>query len=316
MATNHYFNHFTSSADQALAESLMIESIKMYGMDVHYMPRHMVNEDKLWGESALVQFKEQRVIEMYIKSIDGFEGEGDFISKFGLEIKDEITLTVAKRRWTDLGLTTDGRDTSPKEGDLIYFPLTESLFEVKFVEDEPIFYQTGALQSFDLVCEMFNYSDEDIDTGVEKLDQIEVENAAVYEYTLDSATIAGTFTKGEMVYQGDNWEARTAGGEVVSWNTTTKVLQLMNITADFSTAKNVIQYPYGVLLEDGSTLVQEDEIYKILYDTTASYTLTSHTTSDAAESTTDSLANNVTIETEADLIIDFSEGNPFSDGNI
>ena len=147
-----------------------------------------------------------------------------------MEIKDEITLTVAKRRWADLGFTTDGRDTSPKEGDLIYFPLTESLFEIKFVEDEPIFYQTGALQSFDLVCEMFNYSDEDIDTDVETLDQIEVDNAAVYEYTLDSATISGTFTKGEMVYQGDNWEDRTAGGEVVSWNTTTKVLQLIPVS--------------------------------------------------------------------------------------
>ena len=103
MATNHYFNHFgTNTAAQRLVESIIIESIKVYGIDVHYMPRTLINEDKLFGEDRISQFKDSRVIEMYIKNVDGFEGEGSFVSNFGLEVSDQITLTVYRRRWTEL----------------------------------------------------------------------------------------------------------------------------------------------------------------------------------------------------------------------
>ena len=171
MATNPYFNHHgKNTADQRLVENLLIESIKTYGVDVNYCPRTLVYEDLLLGQDSISEYNSAHTIEMYIKTIDGFEGEGDFVAKFGLQIKDQITFTVSRRRWSELGLVGDGRETSPKEGDIIYFPVTNALFQVLFVEDESIFYQTGALQTYDLLCEMFTYSDQKLNTGIEAID--------------------------------------------------------------------------------------------------------------------------------------------------
>ena len=173
MATNHYFNNFgTNTADQRLIENVIIESIKVYGIDVHYMPRTQVNTDSIFGEDRLSQFKDARTIEMYIKSVDGFEGEGTFVSNFGLEVRDQITFTVARRRFQELNFEGSGRDEEPKSGDIIYFPLSKSLFEILDVQGTNTFYQTGALQTFDLVCELFKYSDEALDTGIDTIDKI------------------------------------------------------------------------------------------------------------------------------------------------
>ena len=122
MATNQYFNHHgTNTPENRLIENLMIESIQTYGIDVYYLPRTLNNEDTLLGEDASASYDSAHTIEMYIKTVDGFEGSGDFIAKWGLQIKDQITFTVAKRRWQELGLSTDGRAKIPHEGDLIYF---------------------------------------------------------------------------------------------------------------------------------------------------------------------------------------------------
>jgi hypothetical protein len=185
MATNHYFNHYgTNTPDQRLIEDIIIESIKVYGIDVNYMPRTLVNEDKIFGEDRVSQFKDSRAIEMYIKNVDGFEGEGTFVSNFGLEVRDQITLTVSRRRWTQLNFEGGGRDKEPKAGDLIYFPLTDGLFQIMHVQDTNTFYQTGSLQTFDLVCELFAYSDEKIDTGIEEIDDIEVQQSFVRTFEL------------------------------------------------------------------------------------------------------------------------------------
>ena len=168
MATNQYFNHHgTNTPENRLIENLMIESIKTYGIDVYYLPKTLNNEDTLLGEDASSSYDSAHTIEMYIKTVDGFEGSGDFIAKWGLQIKDQITFTVAKRRWQELGLATDGRAKIPHEGDLIYFPITKALFQILFIEDEAIFYQTGQLQSYDMLCEMFTYSDQKFDTGID-----------------------------------------------------------------------------------------------------------------------------------------------------
>ena len=161
MATNQYFNlHGTNTPEQRLIENLNIEAIKTFGIDVYFCPRTLNDEDTLMGEDNTSSYNSAHTIEMYIKSVDGFEGEGDFISKFGLQIKDQITFTVARRRWAELNVQGEGRADAPAEGDLIYFPTTGSLFQVMFVEDESIFYQTGGLQVYDLLCEMFFYSDQ------------------------------------------------------------------------------------------------------------------------------------------------------------
>lgn len=175
MATNLFFNNYAFSQEQNLIEDLIIESIKIYGFDCYYLPRTLVAEDSLFGEDTLSKFDDAYLIEMYIKSVDGFEGEGDFLSKFNIEIRDEMVLTVSQRRF---GEEVEVQDTTedigrPSEGDLIYFPLNNKIFEVKFVEHEAIFYQMGSLQTYDLRCELFEYSHERLDTGIGVIDGIE-----------------------------------------------------------------------------------------------------------------------------------------------
>ena len=130
MPTNQYVNHFGDTPEQNLIHDLLIESIKFYGMDVHWMPRiTSVNPDSILGEDTLESFNIQHPIEMYIKNVEGFEGEGEFLSKFGLDIRDQITFTVAIRRFNQL---QSGYER-PREGDLIYFPLNKKLFQIQFV---------------------------------------------------------------------------------------------------------------------------------------------------------------------------------------
>lgn len=180
MTSNLYFNNHAFHGEQNLIEDLIVESIKIYGLDVQYLPRTIVAEDSFFGEDPLSKFTDSYEMEMYIKNVEGFEGEGDFLSRFNLEIRDQITFTVSQRRWAEevtLGDThTDDEGNNigrPAEGDLIYFPLTGKIYEVKFIEHESIFYQMGALQTYDLTCELFQYSHEVIDTGRTAIDQIE-----------------------------------------------------------------------------------------------------------------------------------------------
>jgi len=287
MATNPYFNHHgTNTPENRLIENLMIESIKTYGIDVYYLPRTLNNEDTLMGEDASASYNSAHTIEMYIKTVDGFEGSGDFIAKWGLQIKDQITFTVAKRRWQDLGLSTDGRAKIPHEGDLIYFPITKALFQILFIEDEAIFYQTGQLQSYDMLCEMFTYSDQSFNTGIDTIDAIERTHSYSIDFTMNSGS--GNYTVGETVYQGDSLAEATVKGEVGSWNSTTKILNLLNMTGNFSGTVNIIG--------DSSS---------------ASYSITSFDAQTSAANTAATSTSNSDIEAEADAIIDFTEGNPF-----
>jgi len=179
MATNLYFNNHAHQQQQWLIEDLVIESIKIYGIDCYYMPRTLVSEDTIWGEDTLSKFEDAYPLEMYVKNVDGFEGEGDFLSKFGLEIRDEMTLTIAQRRFQEEvdNSVIPTNDTTgiarPAEGDLIYFPLNGKIFEVKFVEHEAIFYQMGSLQTYDLRCELFEYSHQEFNTDISEIDSVE-----------------------------------------------------------------------------------------------------------------------------------------------
>ena len=322
MATNHYFNHYgTNTPDQRLVESIVIESIKSFGIDVHYMPRTEVNTDAIFGEDRISKFEDARMVEVYIKSIDGFEGDGTFVSNFGLEVRDQITFTISRRRFIDLNFETGNRDKEPLEGDLIFFPLSDSLFEIKHVQDTNVFYQMGGLQTFDLVCELFEYADEAIDTGIDELDKIEREESYTIEFTLGSGS--GTYNVGENAYQGSAGYANSSiKGEISNWDSGTSKLKLINVIGTFSTSDNIYESPYSIQLEDDSTLLLDDEDTntpnsstegKPIWESTASFAIS---TFDDQEQSTDPSANNVGIETVADSIIDFTEGNPFSEGNI
>ncbi len=155
--------------EQTLIEDLIIESIRVFGVDVWYMPRTLRSVDDLLNEDDLSTFDRAYMIEMYVKNVEGFEGDGQFLSKFGLQIRDSMTLSVAMRRFSeDVGLYDE--QVRPNEGDLIYFPLNRKVFEVMYVDNKPIFYQMGALQMYDLRCELFEVSNERFNTGVEEID--------------------------------------------------------------------------------------------------------------------------------------------------
>ena len=171
MATNFYFSNFSNTGEQDLIESLIIETIKIFGIDCWYMPRTLGAEDKLLNEDDLPNFSQAYMIEMYVKNVEGFEGDGQFLSKFGLQIRDSMTLSVSMRRFKeDVGAYDE--QVRPNEGDLIYFPLNKKIFEIMFVDNKPIFYQMGALQMYDLRCELFEYSNETFNTGNPSIDSL------------------------------------------------------------------------------------------------------------------------------------------------
>jgi len=227
MTTNKYFRPFTYGRQQDLAEDLIVQAIKIYGLDIKYLPRTLRNVDPLLGEDPTSTFDDAVDIEVYVKNVQGFEGEGDFLSKFNLQINDSITFTMARKRWnqittamliTEVGYNyqVESADTNswgntqcimleagngnnysittprPFEGDWIYFPLNKKLYEIKFVEHEAIFYQHGKLYTYDLNCELVDRIGPDaIATGNTDIDAIGTrydQNILLYQTMLENGT--------------------------------------------------------------------------------------------------------------------------------
>jgi len=184
MAVNHYFQQgkgIGSTEEQRLYEDLIIEGLKIYGQDIYYLPRSLVNQDIILGEDTLSRFRTAHVVEMYMETTEGFAGEQEIINKFGLEIREDTTFMISKRRWQDQvdsahTMIVEGR---PNEGDIIYMPLMNSFFEIQFVEDQEPFFQLGNLPVYKLRCTRWEYSSERLDTGVTDIDSAED------QYTLD-----------------------------------------------------------------------------------------------------------------------------------
>jgi hypothetical protein len=170
MATNVFFRNYDHFNTQNLIDDLVIESIRMYGIDLYYLTRQLESVDEILNEDDLSIFNRAYQMEMYVKSVDGFGSEGDFLSKFGLTIRDQVTFTVAFRTFERYVTRKDTSKMRPNEGDLIFFPLNNKFFKIMHVEHESVFYQTGALQVYDLKCELFEYSNERFQTGVEVID--------------------------------------------------------------------------------------------------------------------------------------------------
>jgi len=184
MAVNHYFqggNGIGNTNEKRLHEDLIIEGLKIYGLDVYYLPRTIVNRDLILGEDTASRFDDSYLLEMYMETTEGFAGEQDVINKFGLEIREDTTFMLAKRRWQDAvdsahTMVVEGR---PNEGDIIFVPLMNSFFEIQFVEDQEPFFQLGNLPVYKLKATRWEYSSEKIDTGITDID------AAEDKYTLD-----------------------------------------------------------------------------------------------------------------------------------
>lgn len=231
MSTNFYFNNFTNSQEQVLIENLVLESIKMYGHDVFYCPRTLIAKDEIYEEDALSEYNSSYLIDMYIRSYESYEGDGQFLSKFGLEIRDQVTFTVSVRNFMDEIGSVEMIDR-PQEGDLIYLPMADRLMYVKYVNKTPVFYQMGAIQMYDLVCEMFEYSSEKLNTGIKAIDDIERDlslSLDLYSIKTTDGFILTT-QEGDAIIQGgydfvsqagdpfeDNTEFEEGGDSILDW---------------------------------------------------------------------------------------------------
>lgn len=183
MATNPFFRNIDNVYEQNLIDDLVIESIQIYGLDVKFVTRLHSNVDRILNEDDLPTFDKYYDFEVYIKNVDGFEGEGDFLSKFGLQIRDSITFTVAIRTFERFVTREDDTRKRPLEGEMIFLPLNGKMYKIQHVEHESIFYQSGSLQVYDMRCELAEYSGETFDTGYYEIDNyfadIDTSNASV-----------------------------------------------------------------------------------------------------------------------------------------
>lgn len=171
MASNFFFNNFSSSPEQNLIEDLIAESIKMYGIDIYYIPRKINNRDAVYREAAYSTYENAYLVEVYIKTVDGFQGDGEFLSKFGIEVRDQIVFTMSRRSFTSEVSNYDF-ELRPLEGDLIWLPLTQSLYQIKLADVKPIFFQMGSLQSYDLTCELYEANSDKFSTGIADIDNV------------------------------------------------------------------------------------------------------------------------------------------------
>jgi hypothetical protein len=304
MPRSVYFSQSVAS-EQSVYEDLIIESLKIYGQDVYYIPRNLVSRDTVLGEDKASSFDDAYMIEAYIENPEGFDGSGDLYQKFGLEIRDEATFVISRRRWTNLvGVWNNTVETiRPMEGDLIFLPMTNKFFEISFVEHEQPFYQLSNLPVYKLNCSLFEYNDEDFDTGVDAIDITEIKNAYQVPITV-SLTGGNHFELGETVTQ-----VITTDPAVSVYGTIQTISKNSDIAAKIGVSN------IGVT---GSTEAKDFIISDTLGLTGSKSGNTCFAISidDVADNTTfanDGAASNNAFEIEADGFLDFTESNPFGD---
>ena len=293
MAVNPYFNKFKNLPEQNLVESLIIENIKIHGMEMYYIPRNMLNRDDLFGEAAYSRFESFKMIEMYMDSTNSFEG-GDMFTKFGLEIRDSAKFTCSKKRFK--------RETGmerPMEGDLLYLPINRGLFEVKFVEHENPFYKLGKLYVYQLTVEKFQFSEEEFNTGIPEIDVITDDAAYKLDISIGATSGTGSFAKGDLVYQWSN--GSVTGGLSGSSAKATVFSYNQNSPGSIVVVDTYGEWKVAGLTGQSLYLTKSDNsAYRLVTGITDKFgILIDH--------------QNAQIETEADTIIDFSESHPFGD---
>ena len=282
MASNIYFQN--ALADQNLLNEINREVIQQAGIDVMYLPRTLVKEDLVMNEDVLSKFSNAYQIEMFVKSNEGFGGPDDAISKFGLDIRDELILVA---HVDSFKFATDM--AKPLEGDLIYFPLSERTFEIKFVEHEQPFYQVGQNYVFEITCEVFQYGEEDIDTGTD-VDKVERENAYAIDLVLTAVGGSGNFIVDEEIYQGASLATATAKGIVTSWDSANKTVRVNTVVGSFAAPKKFTGETSGAYYDQAS--VDDQALPTVPY------------------------ADNKILETDGDNILDFTELDPWSEGDL
>jgi|TARA_R110000868_G_scaffold297506_1_gene557858 hypothetical protein len=283
MPTNVYFDTGTRP-EQNLYEDLIIEQLRIYGQDVYYIPRKLLGQDSLFGEDTASKFEDAYLIEMYIDTIDGYDGEKELMSKFGLDIQNDATFTVARRRWeqfvsVDNNLIVSSR---PNEGDLIYWPKGSKLFEITFVDHDDPFYQVHNIPTYKLKCKTFEYGSEALDTGIAEIDAIEDDNSLdmlSHQVTLEQS---GTYN--------ENFRLESNDGLIILEDT----LLGDNIISEDETVSGSLTVENAVEGAASSYIILETYRIDII----------------------DESAQNDLFDSEDDAILDFTERNPFGDAGM
>ena len=311
MATSVYFSGAVKS-EQDLYEDLVTESIKLQGQDVVYLPRERIAEDTLLNEEWS-QFTQAYPIEMYLENVEGFEGDGNLLGKFGLEIRDTANFVVTKRRWDQVvgqNLTfAQGNQLvgKPAEGDLLYLTMTQRLFEIKYVEAKLPFYQLQNLPTYTFMAELFEYNDQHFDTGWDEIDAIEWDNATSYSYIVNSNT---AYEIGELVTQwtGTNdadGDPINIEGYVARWEGR-GVNRVTIISPHQSSNSDGTFRSFFVDADANQTLVGTES-------GTSSNIITDQSGTTKTFYNQDPFADNDEFEIAGDSVIDFTESNPFGD---
>ena len=292
MPTSPYFPtyHQGHSGEQTLVQNLVDEQIKLFGSDIYYLPKTVLADSTL-DEVRYTKYQDQFQIEMLLVNVMGFGDNAEFISKFGLTITDEIIFRVSTKRWDEevaehsmsAKLTVPER---PNEGDLLYYPLTQNLYEIKYVGKEEPFFQFGKIQFYAITAELYQVGSDDLATGVAEIDAIETLFDTAISLTMGVGG-TGDFTVGETVTGGTT----STTAEVKSWDSSTRILIVQNRTGTFAANES--------LTGNDSNAVWVVSTFDTLQNTNSEY--------DA----------NRQIEDAADNIVDWSEGNPFGEfGNF
>ena len=306
MARNVYFSQAVKS-EQNLYEDLVIESLKIFGQDVYYLPRTIVTRDNVLGEASNSKFDDAYIIEAYIEDIEGFAGAGDLYSKFGLEIRDEATFIISKRQWQKLiGFWNNDIDYPvPQEGDILFLPMSNKLFEIMFVEHEQPFYQLSNLPVYKLQCALYEYNEEDFETGVDAIDIIQVKQS--YQATMEYSTTGNNhFTQGETISQLVA-VGITVSGEVQTVDHISQIAGRITVSnigvSGIAEARDFLVSATVPLVGAESTLsAYITKVYDI-----------GDTGFGAFIDPTGGGSNNVEFELSGDSILDFTESNPFGD---
>jgi hypothetical protein len=301
MPTNVYFSHGTRN-EQYLIEDLIIESLKIYGNEFFYIPRTLVSKDNILGEDRLSEFKSSFPIEMYFENVDSLDGQGAFIQKFGLMMEQSATLVVARRRWDQLvgryGQTII--PTRPCEGDLIYFPLSKGLFEIKFVKHQDPFYQLGKLYVYKLQIELFQYASERIDTGIKEVDVFETLKTFSTNTTRNTR---GQVTTVTITSQGSGYTSAPAVSFISPSGFGATAVAILGSGA---TAGKVV----SVEVTDGGTGYQTPPL--VSFTGVATTVAVATATIEVDIDQVDSYGDNNSFKDESKDII-FNEGNPFGE---
>jgi len=285
VATNKYFNLYKQKQEQDLLEGLIEEAIKIHGIDAVYLPRKHMKVDGIYREDPLSYFNDYHHIEVYIKNVDGFQGDGELFSKFGLDIKSQITFCISR---SSFAKTVGEEMIRPNEGDLIYIPMSnaDGLYEIRFVSNKSVFYNLGEFYMYDLQCELFAFQDENVKTGIAEIDRMADEGSQNILIPLGAGS--GTFLPGEIAYQGPSALGADAKATVINVDAS-RNLVVKDVFGSFDVGYGPIKGE-----KSGSNFIMRPDL--------------------KTDITNDFGAQNQ--DMSKDSIIDFTEGNPFSEEGV